>query len=75
VFSTLMAGGGVKRGAVVGSSDEDGVKPADRPVAIGDVHATMCKALGIDPAKKVETPLGRPMRLVDKGKPVDELLA
>ncbi len=72
-FSCFMAGGGVKGGTVVGSSDIDGVLPKDRPVKVPDLHASVCYALGIDPNKEVNTPLERPMRLVDKGKAIKEL--
>ncbi len=40
VFSCMMAGGGIKGGQVIGSSDEDGVFPKDRPVKVSDLHAT-----------------------------------
>ncbi len=73
VFSCFMAGGGIKGGQVIGSSDEDGFQPKDRPVKIPDLHATLCHALGIDPDKEVMTPLQRPMKLVDNGSPVLEL--
>ena len=73
-FSCFMAGGGIKGGQVIGKSDEDAMAPAERPVNPHDLHATVCHALGIDHTKEVETPLGRPMRLVSEGaKPVMEL--
>jgi hypothetical protein len=75
VFSCLFAGGGVKGGQVIGSSDEDAMQPKDRPVKVSHLHASICRALGIDPDKEVMTQLQRPMKLVDKGKPVDELFA
>jgi uncharacterized protein (DUF1501 family) len=75
VFSCFMAGGGVKGGQIIGSSDEDGYQPKDRPVQVADIHATVCHALGIDPNKEVMTPLQRPMKLVDKGSFVQELFA
>ena len=75
VFSCLFAGGGVKGGQVIGSSDEDAMQPKDRPVKVSHLHASICHALGIDPDKEVMTQLQRPMKLVDKGKPVDELFA
>lgn len=73
VFSCFMAGGGIKGGSIVGSSDKDGFKPKDRPVNVPDIHATVCHALGINPNKEVLTPLGRPMKLVNDGTPVKEL--
>jgi len=72
-FSCLIGGGGVKGGNVIGSSDEDGYRPKDRPVRVGDIHASLCHALGIDQDKEVMTPLARPMKLVEEGEPVHEL--
>lgn len=72
-FSCLIAGGGVRGGQVIGSSDADGHEPKDRPVKVSDLHATVCHALGIDPNKEVNTPLERPMKLVDGGTAVKEL--
>lgn len=72
-FSVFMAGGGIKGGTVVGASDKDGYRPAERPVQVADVHATICHALGIDHNREVLTPLQRPMKLVDNGTPVMEL--
>ena len=73
VFSGFIAGGGIKGGTIVGSSDKDGMEPDKRPVPVADMHASFCHALGIDPNREVQTPLGRPMKLVDNGKPVTEL--
>lgn len=75
VFSCLFAGGGVKGGQVIGSSDEDAMQPKDRPVKVSHLHASICHALGIDPDKEVMTQLQRPMKLVDKGQPVEELFS
>ena len=75
MFSCLFAGGGVKGGQVIGSSDADGMMPKDRPVKVSHLHGSICHALGIDPNKEVMTPLQRPMKLVDTGEPVDELFA
>jgi hypothetical protein len=73
VFSCFIAGGGVKGGQVIGSSDEDGTEPKDRPVNVPDLHATVCHALGIDCRKEVMTPLQRPMKLVESGEAITEL--
>jgi hypothetical protein len=76
VFSCFLAGGGVKGGHIIGSSDEDGVMPAERPVKPHDIHASVCHSLGIDGSKEVMTPLDRPMRLIrEGGEPVKELFA
>ena len=72
----MMAGGGIKGGTIVGASDEDGMSPAERPVQVADLHATLCHALGISLNKELYTPQGRPMRLVRKeATPIRELFA
>lgn len=76
VFSCIMAGGGIKGGQVIGSSDIDGVMPEDRAVHVPDMHASILHSLGIDFSKELTTPDGRPMTLVRKeAKPIGELFA
>ena len=75
VFTAFMAGGGLKGGLAYGTSDADGADPQDKPVQVPDLHATICHSLGINPNKEVNTPLERPLKLVDSGKPVTELFA
>ena len=73
-FSCFVAGGGIRGGQVIGESDKDAMLPAERPVNPHDLHASLCHALGIDAAKEVKTPLGRPLSLINEGaKPVMEL--
>jgi uncharacterized protein DUF1501 len=74
VFSVVLAGGGLKAGAVVGASDEEGAKVKDRPVKIPDLFATLAAALGLDPARQYTTPEGRPIKLTNGGEVVKELL-
>lgn len=74
-FNLAMAGGGIRGGQVVGASTPDGSEPADRPVGVNDLLATTCKALRIDASKENMSPVGRPIRIVDGGKPVAELLS
>jgi hypothetical protein len=74
-FSVAMAGGGIKGGVVVGASDADGDMPAERPIMVPDIHATIAHCAGIDPNKQNESPLGRPIRIVDPaGAPIAEAL-
>jgi hypothetical protein len=75
VFSALIAGGGLKNGRVVGASDRDGVDVKDRPVIVGDLLATIYTAMGVDVKKQVISPLGRPLKFVDSGTPIKELLS
>ena len=73
VFSSFIAGGGVKPGNVVGASDEDGVAAAERPVRPQDLNASILHAMGIDYKKELMTPIGRPMKYTDDGEAVTEL--
>jgi hypothetical protein len=73
-WSVVMGGGGVKGGVAVGATDKDGVDIVDKPVGVMDVIATMTKAMGIPLATQFTTPLGRPMKIVDGGKPIAELI-
>jgi hypothetical protein len=72
-FSVALAGAGVKGGQVIGASSADGTEVKDRPVAVNDLLSSFCHALKIDPAKENMSPLGRPIKIVDGGKPVKEL--
>lgn len=74
-FSVAIAGGGFRRGHVLGATDPSGEKKApDQPVKVQDLHATVQAALGLDPEKELQTPVGRPMALSD-GQVRRELLA
>jgi hypothetical protein len=71
----LLAGGGVKRGFVLGRTDEQGAYPVDRPVSAGDLAATIYQLLGIDPHMTVPDLTGRPIGISHGGSPVHEVLA
>ncbi|MEZ5402930.1 MAG: DUF1501 domain-containing protein [Bryobacteraceae bacterium] len=66
-WSILMAGGGIKGGQVVGSSDETGGYPKDSPVTPAMVAATIYRGLGIDLETELPGAQGRPIPLVDRG--------
>ena len=72
VYSTVLAGGGVRGGRVVGRSDAQGGVPADNPVHVSDFVATMYHALGYGSDTRVTDPTGRP-HFVVQGRPVTEL--
>ncbi|MHC5539473.1 DUF1501 domain-containing protein, partial [Singulisphaera rosea] len=61
-------------GQAVGDTDKDGVDIADRPVGPMDVIATMTKAMDLDLATQWTTPRGRPIKLVDGGTVIKELI-
>jgi uncharacterized protein (DUF1501 family) len=74
-WSTVLAGGGLRTGQVIGRTSEDGMKVEDRPVTVPDLLATVLTALGVDPLKQNISNVGRPIRLVDPAaKPVQELV-
>ena len=70
----LFAGAGMPKGAVIGRTDAKGDSPVDRSITPSDLAATLYSALGIDPNYQFETPDGRPIRLVDGGRPLPELV-
>jgi hypothetical protein len=75
-WSTVLAGGGIKGGQVIGKTSPDGMTVAERPVATTDFLATICLSLGIDPTKQNESNVGRPIRIVDKNaNPIKEVPA
>jgi hypothetical protein len=65
--SVLLAGGGVKGGQAVGSTDSDGSEIRDRPVSVPDLYRTIAYALDLNPDKLRTSPSGRPLKSVDGG--------
>jgi len=74
-FNSVLAGGGVRGGQVIGSTTADGMAVEDRPVKVDDLLRSCCHALGVDADHEHLSPLGRPLRVVDKGEVVQELFA
>lgn len=70
----LMGGGGVKGGIVVGSTNRLGERPKDRPLTPSNIHATIYKVLGIDPALQLLDPSGRPVNVLEDPTAIEELL-
>jgi hypothetical protein len=66
--------GAVKTGQVIGETDSRGARPRTRAVGAQNVIGTIYHALGIDPMQKVLDFSGRPMQLLDDGKPITELV-
>ena len=65
VFSSWMAGGGIRGGIVHGKSDEHGILPVEGAVHTHDLHATMLAALGLDHERLTFRHAGRDYRLTD----------
>jgi hypothetical protein len=66
VSCALLAGGGMKTGQVIGSTNRLGEVAANRPVHFGEVFATLYHNLGINPeTATINDPTGRPQHLVE----------
>lgn len=75
VFSIVLAGGGIKRGYVHGSSDATGSEPDEQPLSVEDFAATVYNQIGIVPNKELIAPGNRPLKIVKDGEVAKELLA
>ncbi len=69
VYSLVLAGGGIRGGQVCGSSDRKGAEPGSDPCSPADVHATVYRAMGINPDMELHDQQGRPFRICD-GQPL-----
>ncbi len=74
VYSMVVAGAGIGRGAVLGASDRLGAEPVTDRYGPWDVAATMYSTLGIDPRGHYTDSLGRPY-LITTGRPIEALYA
>ena len=73
-WSCVFAGGGIAGGQAYGATSPDGLEVSDGKVAIGDVLATLCEAVGVDHESENEAELGRPIKIAE-GSPILEVLA
>ena len=69
VYSLAFAGGGISGGQVYGASDKKGIEPSSGDCTPADIHATVFKAMGINPNAELHDQLDRPYRICD-GKPL-----
>ncbi len=74
VFSVALAGGGIKRGAIVGNSGPTASEPEDMPITPEDLATTLYHQLGIAAEKELMAPGDRPIEIVKGGRVVTELL-
>jgi hypothetical protein len=72
-MSLLVAGGGIRGGQIVGSTNSKGEHPKDRPLTPNDLWATMYKHLGIDPERTFPDHSGRPMPILPYGEVIKDL--
>ena len=75
-FTVWLAGGGVKGGTCVGSTDQYGYAAAENPKSVYELHATILHLLGLDYENLTYRFNGRDMRLTDvHGKVIKEIVA
>ena len=74
VFSVVMAGGGIKRGFVYGSSNSTASEPEEDALSVEDWATTIYKCLGIVADKELMAPGDRPIEIVNGGKVRQDLL-
>jgi uncharacterized protein (DUF1501 family) len=74
VMSALVAGGGMKMGQMIGTTNARAEYPKDRRVTVQQVLSTFYRAMGIDPSMTFNNGSGRPMYILDDREPIHELL-
>lgn len=72
-MSVFMAGAGIPGGAVIGATDPKGYYAADNIYSPEDFAVSLYTKLGIDPHQMLHTNAGRPVQLVNGGRPIKEL--
>jgi hypothetical protein len=73
-FTVALGGGGIQGGRVVGKSDARAERPASEPYGPEDLSATICRLMGIDPDEEFHTTEGRPVKIANNGRVIQELL-
>src|SRR5262249_25691092 len=72
-FNVALAGASVRGGQVIGATDPKGIEVVERPVSVQDLVCTFCQALGIDPREENQSNVGRPIKIVETGRAVEEV--
>lgn len=75
VFSTVLSGGGIKRGFAYGQSDSVSNDVLESPVDPKNLASTIYNLLGIDHEKVLYAPGDRPVKITDDGRPIKEIIA
>jgi len=74
-FACAIAGGGIRGGRVYGETNDDGNQIVSNPVTPGNLFATLSHQLGIDYNKVIQSPQGRPLKYVNEGIVIEELVS
>ena len=72
--SMFFTGAGVRRGQVIGASDDQAAYPTTQPYSPADIAATIYAALGLDIDQRVADREGRPHPLLDHGAAIPGVL-
>jgi uncharacterized protein (DUF1501 family) len=73
-WSCVLAGGGIRGGQAYGRTSGDGLTVEDGKVDVGDVLATLCTAVGLDPTESNISEVGRPIKLAE-GRVIKEIIS
>ncbi|HUQ70584.1 MAG TPA: DUF1501 domain-containing protein, partial [Planctomycetaceae bacterium] len=73
-WSTVLAGGGIAGGQAYGRTSDDGTTVVDGKIAVADLLATLCQALGVGPEVTQMANTGRPIPITD-GTPIKVVLS
>ena len=74
VFSSILAGGGIKGGMTYGRTDATGTEPEDNPVPIPHWATTIYHQMGINADKELMAPGDRPIEIVDFGEVIEDII-
>ncbi|AMV20882.1 DUF1501 domain-containing protein [Planctomyces sp. SH-PL14] len=72
-WTAVLAGGGIRGGQAYGRTSADGMTVEEGKIGVGDLLATLCGALGIDPKRQNVSDIGRPFKIAE-GKPIAEVV-
>lgn len=72
-WTCVLSGGGVRGGSVHGATSDDGMEVRDGKADVGDLLATVCAAVGLDPQTENISPEGRPIKLAE-GRVIETLV-
>lgn len=74
-WSVVAGGGGLKGGLAIGATDDEGRRVVTEPYSAEDLMATVCKGLGINLETTYQSKSGRPMKIANGGKVIEDLIA
>ena len=73
-MTVLLAGGGLKMGQVIGTTNKRGEEPVERIMNSNCLLATIYQRFGIDTSQVFYNTAGRPIPILTEGEPIAELL-